>query len=187
VGIATLFVTLPAISTTILYMDQFDLLENSNHLVRGTVVDQEAVRVSGSNMIYTMVTVEVSDNYKGNLPNQTVTVLNPGGTINKEGVKVFGAAEFKTGEAVLLFLKDSIKSFNYNGILFENLQEVMGYALGKYSVVRDQFSGRELLINSTAELSMVAPDAISGRLKSVSGHSNRSIHDYNNFIEELLN
>ncbi|MFH1729733.1 MAG: hypothetical protein ABIA04_15080 [Pseudomonadota bacterium] len=183
--IAFLMATFPCISTTLLYMDKYDLYENSKYLVKGTVISQEAQKLEGSNMVYTKVTVEVTESYKNEPTNSYIEILNPGGKINGEGVKVFGAPAFKDGENVLLFLRDSVKDVNIEAFRNINFSEVLAYSLGKFTVIEDAISGREIIVNSSTEVSLLKKDRFTGKLMKVDPSEIKNKFYLDEFLKDL--
>lgn len=90
-------------ATTFVVGDDADLLAASEVVVVGTVGPMHAVERAGG--VDTLAAVEVSETLKGFVPS-TLTVRLPGGELNGRKHAVYGAAEMRPGERVVLFLRD---------------------------------------------------------------------------------
>jgi PKD repeat protein len=88
-------------ATTIVLPTDEQLIAKSPVIVEGTVISTMPVDRNGA--IWTETTVVVSRNVKGRTE-QTITVHEIGGVLDGRATKIFGSAEFKDGERVLLFL-----------------------------------------------------------------------------------
>jgi PKD repeat protein len=88
-------------ATTIVLPTDEQLIAKSPVIVEGTVVSTTPVERNGA--IWTETTIEVSRNLKGRT-DQSITVRELGGVLDGRATKIFGGAEFKDGERVLLFL-----------------------------------------------------------------------------------
>src|SRR5215212_10284768 len=93
-------------ATTIVMPSDEQLIAKSPVIVTGTVLSTTAVDRNGA--IWTETAVAVANVMKGSAP-ETITVRELGGEANGRFTKIFGAAEFRTGERVLLFLEPSPK------------------------------------------------------------------------------
>lgn len=94
----------PAGATVMLEASVDDLARDADAVVRGTVRSTEG-RLSGDGQrIYTRVTVEVAEAWKG-APGTTVELQVPGGVHGELGQIVQGAPRFVAGEEVVVFLR----------------------------------------------------------------------------------
>lgn len=73
-------------------------------IVRGTVGAQECRWDDAHRRIQTFTELQVTEALKGEVP-KTLLVRQPGGVVGNVGADVAGAARFKTGEEVILFLE----------------------------------------------------------------------------------
>lgn len=113
-------------------------VQNTPVLVRGTIgmkysdygADDEGVK-----RLYTYYEVKIQEVFKGDLPTPTITIREMGGEKDGTAIEVTGAAEFKTGEDVVVFLK------NKNS---ENAYDVREMMMGKYEITVDS-NGNEYL------------------------------------------
>lgn len=96
----------PAVSraTVMLPVDTATLAKRAKAIIRGQVVGQRAIAISGR--VWTDTKIKISDSLKGSLEANTVIVVRqPGGETRKLGARVAGAAQFRVGEEVLLMLR----------------------------------------------------------------------------------
>lgn len=91
-------------ATTIIMPTDEQLIAKSPVIVTGTVLSTNAVERNGS--VWTEAKVSVANAMKGSV-SDTITVRELGGEANGRFTKIFGAAEYKAGERVLLFLEPS--------------------------------------------------------------------------------
>jgi PKD repeat protein len=91
-------------ATTIVMPTDEQLITKSPVIVTGTVLSTTTVNRNGS--IFTEAAVSVANSLRGNVTG-TITVREMGGEADGRFTKIFGAAEFKAGERVLLFLEPS--------------------------------------------------------------------------------
>ena len=106
-------------------------------IVRGVVVDVRARRSPAGSRIDSIVTLEASTYWKGDL-GATVTLSVPGGRLGRYRSVVVGAPVFVPGDEVVLFLAGGAPS----------LPHVLGMSQGLYRVFGDPASGRQLVLPS---------------------------------------
>jgi hypothetical protein len=111
-------------ATVMQYLSETDLAQRSLVIVRGVVAEQTAVRFNRE--IWTDVRVRIEKLVRGQVQGDEVLVRQPGGVLGGLGMKVVGAARFRSGERVLLFLQPIAGGFF-----------CVGLAQGKYDVFRD--------------------------------------------------
>jgi hypothetical protein len=126
----------PASATSMLHRNIVDLIEISELIVTGTVVN-----ISdgfGNGVPYTEVTVEVEESIKGNVPDiysfRQFGLLEPrsvGNGLRYLGVSPDGWPRFETGEEVLLFL--------YKEASETGLRTTVGLFQGKFQKVNKQY------------------------------------------------
>jgi hypothetical protein len=117
-------------ATTMAPMSTAQLAAQSSDIVVGTVTNLRSVWVNRTLM--TLVTVSVSESLKGDGAAQK-TVVIPGGIDPNRAVPVAilypGAPMMNVSDEVVLFLQ--------GGSAVENALQIVGYAQGKFSIVRD--------------------------------------------------
>lgn len=117
----------PVSASTFVLMDESDLAERSVAAVIGLVTSVRAA--AGANgSIHSYVTIEPEDIVFGDVPAGPLVLREDGGRIHGRGERVFGAAEYSTGERVLVFL-----SQNRDGTL-----RTTGMSMGKYRLATDE-------------------------------------------------
>ena len=92
-----------ASATTILPADFADVVNGSQLIVYGRVVDVRSEMTAGRRSIHSFVTVAVEQALKGN-PGTTVMFRVPQGQVGRYRRIIVGAPEFSVGEDVMLFL-----------------------------------------------------------------------------------
>ncbi len=84
------------------------LASESDIVIRGTVTSVTplvAANVSGRNLIYSDIVVNVTKSLKGNVDLAPFSLRVPGGTVNGVKLEVSTAPIFKTGEEIILYLQ----------------------------------------------------------------------------------
>ena len=100
------------------------LVENSSDVIRGRVISQISKWDETHVLIYTAVTIEITEIVLGSATKgATILVYVPGGIVSDTGLKVEHAPEFKDGEDVILFLTE-----------LDNLYSVTSWEMGKFTV-----------------------------------------------------
>lgn len=127
----------PAWATVIVPANVEVLAAEAAVIVHAVVVDVRAQRVPGESRIDSIVTLEASTYWKGDL-GATVTIRLPGGRLGRYRSVVVGAPVLAPGEEVVLFLAGDAPS----------LPHVIGMSQGLYRVVGDPVTGRRLVVPS---------------------------------------
>jgi hypothetical protein len=122
----------PAASTQVEYRSIEALGAESALVVRGEVSAVRSYWNQSGSRIYTEVTVEVTDDFKGAAPRE-VRVVQMGGVVDGVRMTVAGALAWQPGESVVLFLEDSLPG----------RYRVSGFSQGKFDVERDERTGAE--------------------------------------------
>lgn len=91
-------------ATVMLEASVEELTRESDAVVRGKVAAAEGRRSADGQRIFTRVTVEVAEAWKG-APGRTVVIQVPGGVDGEIGQIVHGAPTFAPGEEVVVFLR----------------------------------------------------------------------------------
>lgn len=93
-------------ATTVAPLELSQLVTNADRIAVARVEKQEARWTSGRSAIVTQVTLRITQGLKGPLrAGERVEVLREGGELEGTGMLVEGAAQFATGETVLVFLE----------------------------------------------------------------------------------
>jgi hypothetical protein len=90
-------------ATVVLPASLRDIVDGSELIVRGRVLDVRSEMTASRRSIHTFVTVAVDDALKGS-PGRTVIFRVPNGQVGRYRRVVVGAPEFTAGEEVVVFL-----------------------------------------------------------------------------------
>ena len=93
-----------ASATIVLPADLAAIVEGSQTIARGRVIELRSEMTAGRRSIHTLVTVAVDEMLKGS-PSRTVTFRVPNGQVGRYKRIVVGAPEFAVGEDVVVFLR----------------------------------------------------------------------------------
>ena len=145
VALGVLLAAGAAHASTMVAMSVEELAQRSDRVVTGRVVALEPRASEDGKRISTVVTLQVEEVWKG-APAQEVRILALGGTLEGISQVVTGAASFREGEEVVVFLR-RLRSA-------EPLSEVVGMAQGKLSVERDD-EGNLVAVPSLKGLDLV--------------------------------
>ena len=117
----------PGRASTFVLMSERDLAARSVAALTGWVTDIEAVADSATGGVNTYVHIEPTDIVFGSLPDGTVILREPGGRLRGQSEWIFGSAEYRVGEEVLVFV-----SQNPDGTL-----RTTGMSMGKFTIAPD--------------------------------------------------
>jgi hypothetical protein len=120
----------PASATVLLPGDLGDIARSATAIVRGTVVGVRSEWADGRRRIETVVTLRVSETFKGEMRG-FVSVKVPGGVMGRYRSVTVGAPSFREGEEVVLFLGAAPPALPY----------VIGLGQGVFRVRRDLRTG----------------------------------------------
>jgi hypothetical protein len=121
----------PSVSATVLLPgDLGDIARSATDIVRGTVVDVRSEWADGRRRVETVVTLQVSETFKGEMRG-SVSVKVPGGVMGRYRSVTVGAPSFRQGEEVVLFLGAQPPALPY----------VIGLGQGVFRVKRDMRTG----------------------------------------------
>ena len=122
----------PAVRATVLLPgDLGEIARGAAAIVHGTVVDVRTEWVDGRRRVETIVTLEVSETFKGDMTGR-VSVKVPGGVMGRYRSVTIGAPSFRPGEEVVLFLGARPPALPY----------VLGLGQGVFRVRRDARTGQ---------------------------------------------
>ncbi|MFZ5469487.1 MAG: hypothetical protein ACOZIN_08630 [Myxococcota bacterium] len=125
-------------ATTMVAVDVPGLTKGSDAVVHGKVTGIEAKWSGDRRRIFTEVSLEVVETWKGAPPARLV-IVQPGGVVGDVGQRVEGVAHFRVGEEVVVFL-EARGTGRYL---------VSGMAQGKYRVER----------STDGQLALAVPDS----------------------------
>jgi len=94
----------PARASVMLRQGVPDLARSADLVARGTVKDTRSVLSADGRRVFTYVTLEVAESWKG-APPREVKIRVHGGTVDGIGQMVQGEARFDAGQDVVVFLK----------------------------------------------------------------------------------
>lgn len=124
-GLCALCLEGTAHATTVLPATLSEIVNGSQLIVHGRVVDVRAQTTGDRRSIFSVVTVAVDEAVKGS-PGRLVTFRVPGGQIGRYRRVVVGAPDFEAGEEVVVFLRGGGAS----------MPSLFGLAQGVYKVQR---------------------------------------------------
>jgi hypothetical protein len=136
VAVFVAFVILSAaVQATVLIPIEFrELVAIAPVIVHGRVVEVRSAFVDGRRAVETFVTIEAAEYFKGDLGAE-ITVRVPGGQVGRYRTVFIGAPEFRQGDELVLFLKNSGSPLPY----------IVGLSQGAFRVVTDARSGRRMV------------------------------------------
>ncbi|HUU01858.1 MAG TPA: hypothetical protein VM425_10475 [Myxococcota bacterium] len=133
---AVILIPLGARATVLEPLRIEDLARLAPLVVVGEVNQVKAELNAEKTKIYTRVLVTPSEILKGARDTGTVTIKTIGGKLADRVAELPGAPQFEPGERVLVFLEPRKDGDGYN---------TLGLYLGKFSVVKDPHTGKEVL------------------------------------------
>ncbi|MFT3836717.1 MAG: hypothetical protein QM723_06950 [Myxococcaceae bacterium] len=105
------------LGTTQVAADLSTLSQGADAIVHAKVIESHARRTQDGMRIITDTTLQVTESLKGDAkPETQVIVMQPGGVVGEIGQRVEGAATFKPGEEVVLFLEKRGDRFTMVGM-----------------------------------------------------------------------
>jgi hypothetical protein len=121
---------------TVVELSDEQLSKKAEMIVVGRVLSAHYEVGAVDKRPYTYIHLQVTETIKGKNVSRELTLKTLGGLGSKIGMHVPGAADFYRNEEVLLFLER-----RSDGSLFP-----VGLSLGKYSIYRDDESGRKVVV-----------------------------------------
>lgn len=168
--LVAVFLTASAQAAVLVAMDLPELVSQSDLIVVGSATKQSSRYVN--KLIVTDVTLAVSSTLKGSTK-ESVVVTHLGGSVGEVGLNVPGAAAFKLGENVVVFLR-RVPSGDWNvvgmsqGIMKISGEEVLPGGVGAELMERDPEGRlREL---KTPAAPRALPDLLGEIRRLVSAH-----------------
>jgi hypothetical protein len=90
-----------------------DLAKGADVILTGTVINKKSDWNTRKSAIYTRVTIQVDEYLKGNISQNTITVIHPGGEVDDTGELYTHIPTFSSDENVLLFANKSSNNTDY--------------------------------------------------------------------------
>jgi hypothetical protein len=150
-----------------------ELVSHSSHIIVGRCLKTESRWNPKGTLILTYSLFTVEQHLKGNASSQ-VTVVTVGGTVGDTTQAVSGMPRFTPGREALLFLEPS-----RTGDL-----QVVGMALGHFTIVMNSRTGRREAVRSLAGLDFVGSDTKSTSREILPGRL--TLDDLTARIQQLL-
>ena len=100
-----LAVLAPAQATTVVPVDDADLIDTAASIIVGRVSAMQSHWDPGRQQIFTDITLSLDEVLAGPALPPTITIRQPGGRVGGLEWRIDGAPEFHAGEKALLFLR----------------------------------------------------------------------------------
>jgi hypothetical protein len=115
------------------------LTDQSSVIIGGKVLSKDSWWNSDKTLIFTTVKVRVDESLKGVVsPDDTISIMVPGGEIDGVGLGVEHAAQFEVGEEVILFLRPAEDSHYV----------VTAWEQGKLTIIDDRVEEKDDSVES---------------------------------------
>jgi len=128
-----------AFATSVIIPTDDEMIIGARAIVRGQVIAINGGLDQQHQGIFTYITLRVQEVFKGKLSTGDIMIKEPGGQFGNKGSLIFGTAEFKVGEDVLLYLDTwpdgSLRVYNW--------------FLGKYSITVGRTPSGQMISRST--------------------------------------
>ncbi len=127
-------------ATTVIIPSDDDLIIGSRVIVHAKVISVVAAFDEQRGCVFTYTTLRVREVLKGRLASREIVIKELGGQAGEIATVVFGTPQFTPDERVILFLD----TWNDGGLRVHDM------FLGKYSVVIDPATGRDVAVRESA-------------------------------------
>ncbi len=127
--------TVAALATSVVIPSDDELAIGARAIVRGQVTNVASGYDEAHGGIFSYITLQVAEVYKGDLPLGALVLKEPGGVLRDRGSIVYGTPTFSVGEEVLLYL-DTWP----DGSL-----RVYQWFLGKFTITPHKLTGRPMI------------------------------------------
>ena len=107
------------------------LVKASTSIIRGEVIDTQAMWNESGDQIVTRATIRVQSDFKRQVSEELITVEYPGGEVGEIGMMVSDSPQMFAGEEVIIFLEPS------EGSTDQQRFHVVGSAQGKFTLEED--------------------------------------------------
>jgi len=165
-----------ASATTVVRVSDAELTRGATAIVVARVLAIQSSWLASARQVVTDVTVGIDEVLAGDVPERSVSVRMSGGRIGSLDVGIPGTPEFRVGETALLFLREDR----------DRRLRVAHLYQGKFSVVVDSLTGRELALRAPAEgVSVLVPDGSSGAAMTADTGEVRRLDDIRRLVRAL--
>jgi hypothetical protein len=154
----------PLLATTVTKMELHELVSLSDAIVQGRIESVEARWED--RLIYTYASVTIDDPLKGER-RRALLIRQPGGRIGSLNVSVSGVPQFRTGDEVIVFLRN-----RQDGTF-----EIVGLSQGKYDIVNN------FAVSNTSGLTLV--DSKTGTISERAIEAKTPLESFKSKIREL--
>ncbi len=186
--ILLLFLSKMAISQCYFPLSLDFMVNESDYIVEGKVIDSKVIDGFDSKMIYTSYTVELTQVIKGETVAKEIEIIRPGGEIDNRRVVVTAVLEMEVGQVGTFFLekfnksllaKGSTKKSTFKGTA--SLQSSFVYDPVDLSVSNSFLKYKNYKSNWYAELGQLTNVTINDKLKLKSAVENKSAASITSF------
>ncbi|GEM_PF-3106497 len=144
----------PAFATSYITPTDDQMVIGSRAIVRGRVLAVESSFDAQTGRVWTYTTLRVNDALKGDIRQRRITIKEEGGQTAERGSIVFGTAQFKINEQVLLYLTT----------WGDGSLRVHDMFLGKFTITTDAQSGLQYAERSKDDAGVVSVESIESRV-----------------------
>ena len=134
ISLAFAIMTVGGIGSAVALMEALTistLVKASTSIIRGEVVDTQAMWSESGDAIVTRATIRVQNDFKRQVSEELVTVEYLGGEVGEIGMMVSDSPQMFAGEEVIIFLEPS------EGFPDQQRFHVVGSAQGKFTLEED--------------------------------------------------
>ena len=140
-----------ASATTVVVPTDTEMLIGARAVVRGRVLQVETSYDEQRGEVFTYITLRVREVLKGAVTARRIVIKESGGQTADQTTMIYGMPEFKIGQQVLVYLDT-----RDDGTL-----RVHQMFLGKFNIVVDPFSGRDVVVRENASSEVNVLDGVS--------------------------
>lgn len=178
------FIATSAGATVMKYADAARLIEISDTIVQGTVVEQKSYFDKAQEQVVTDTTIAVEKTFLGK-PQKTITLQQFGGTYEGRTSFIPGDARFETKKEVIVFLHRGSDGVVALSALGQAKYDVSTNASGEKIVTRD-FSDISFLLNADGAKGSAQPPVKTGaQLDAKLVRLEAEVRDHDSFVAEL--
>lgn len=142
-----LVLAVPAMASTFVAMSPGEMIQQSDAVVVGEVLQVESFRDSSGRAVLSQAMIQVEETLTGSSP--TVVIVETfGGTVDSYTVVAHGFPSFTVGERVVVFLDERE----------DGIAEVVGYRLGQYRLLTNRLGQQVAVPTLEAGVTLVHPD-----------------------------
>ena len=170
-GLAALALLLPLLAhaTVQVPVDFGEMVQGSQLVVHGRVVDVRSQQTGDRRSIETIVTVAVAEALKGR-PGETVTFRMPGGDVGRIRRVMVGVPRFTSGDDVIVFLRGAPPAmptvFGLSQGLYRVARSTDGRAVVAPAILRSPAAGTERVVRGDPARQPLALDAFAREVRA---------------------